>query len=62
MFKEKIYNIVLVLFIGILIIYTLNKAPHVIIKYPRFNKLKNLPNAVFIEDIEDLDIVEQDCS
>jgi len=41
MLKERIFNFLIFIFLGIMIIYLLNKPPIVIIKHPTIDKLSN---------------------
>lgn len=42
MLKENFINQIIIFYFGILIIYLLNKPPTVIIKYPKFDTMKNV--------------------
>jgi hypothetical protein len=42
MLKERIYNILNILFFCVLIIYLFNRPPTIIIKYPVIDKLTNV--------------------
>ena len=39
MLKEKIWNIILILFFGVMIIYINHKPPKCIVKHPNMNKI-----------------------
>ena len=39
MLKERIFNFLIVLFFGLLIIYVLHKPPTIVIKHPSIEKL-----------------------
>ena len=40
--KERLYDIIVVLFVGVMFIYLLNKPPTIIVKYPIIDKLTNV--------------------
>ena len=42
MLKERIFNFLIFIFLGIIIIYLLNKPPIVIIKHQSIDKLSNV--------------------
>jgi len=48
MFKEKLFNFIIILFFSILIIYTLNDPPHILFSY-NLSKNKNLKNLKLID-------------
>jgi hypothetical protein len=50
MLKENYFNSFILLAIGILIIYTINTPPTVILKYSKFDNMKNV-NYIVNEDI-----------
>jgi hypothetical protein len=40
--KERLFDIIIVLFVGIMFTYLLNKPPTVVVKYPIIDKLTNV--------------------
>ncbi len=42
MLKERVFNFLIIIFLGIMIIYLLNKPPTIIVKYPNIDKLTNV--------------------
>jgi hypothetical protein len=42
MLKERLFNIIIYLFFGILFIYIINKPPVVVIKYPSIDSMANV--------------------
>ena len=47
MLKERIFNFLICIFVGLLVVYLINKPPTIIIKYPNID---NLQNVTFVED------------
>jgi hypothetical protein len=49
MLKERIFNFIIIIFLGIMIIYLLNKPPTIIVKRPIIDKLTNVSYINFNE-------------
>jgi hypothetical protein len=50
MLKENDFNTFVLFFVGMLIIYTINKPPTIIFKYPKFDNIKDINYSHLLDD------------